>query len=272
MRAARRRSSFGSSIRTIRDALGMSQRELGRRVSRSQPYVSAVENGRTPGLRLSDAEKLCEAVGATLVFGVDAPLLLGAARQHDLVHARCLAHVCRRLKSGDWLTEREVEIGEPRRPGWIDILAFHPSNATLLVIEVKTAITDLGELERQIGWYEREAVSAGRRLGWRARSIGAAVLLLSTVANDDVLRRNRAAFGAAFPGRARDLQLLLEGAGVPVPRRTVAMIAPQSKARRWCRRSVLEGRRSPAAYLHYADAARAMAPTACRLARRDQRQ
>ncbi len=272
MRASKRATSFGASIRTIRDAVRMSQRELARRVGLSQPFVSAVENGLVPTLRLSDAEKLCDALGATLVFGVEAPLLLGPAPQRDLVHARCLAHVCRRLQSGEWLIEREVEIGETRRPGWIDVLAFNPSIGTLLVIEVKTAITDLGELERQIGWYEREAVSVARRLGWRARGVAVAVLLLSTAANDDVLRRNRAAFDGAFPGRARDLQALIDGAVVADPRRTVAMLEPQSRARRWCRSSVLEGRRSPAAYLHYADAVRAMTTAARPSTRRDHRQ
>jgi hypothetical protein len=91
-----------------------------------------------------------------------------------------------------------------------------------------------------------------------------AVLLLSTEANDATLRRNRIAFTAAFPGSSRDLQDLINATSTG-GRRTLAMIQPQSKARRWIRPTVLEGRRSAAAYLHYADAVRRMSPpTRCR--------
>lgn len=270
MTAATRATAFGASLRAIRAAVGVSQRELARRVSRSQAYVSAVENGLGSALRVSDAEKLCAALGATLVFGVEAPLLLGAPRQRDFVHAHCVSHVCRRLDRAGWLVEREVEIGEPRRPGWIDVLAFRPVSGALLVIEVKTAISDLGALERQIGWYEREALAAGGRLGWRASSVTAAVFLLSTETNDAILRRNRAAFISAFPGLARELLALVDGRTSRGGPRTLAAIEPQSKARRWCRATVIQGRRSPAAYLHYADAVRAMTPAARRRTRHDQ--
>ncbi len=259
MDRSRRASSFGASLRTIRAALGVSQRELARRISRSQAFISAVENGRSRALRLADAEDVCTALGATLVLGVEAPLLFGRDRQRDFVHSRCVGHVSGRLRSAGWLVEREVEVGERRRPGWIDVLAFRPSTEMALVIEVKTAVDDLGDLERQIGWYEREAVPACRRVGWRPRHIAVAVLLLSTEANDATLRRNRVGFTAAFPGRSGELQDLVNGTSL-VPRRTLAMIAPQSKARRWIRPTVLEGRRSAAAYLHYADAVRRMSP------------
>jgi hypothetical protein len=101
--------------------------------------------------------------------------------------------------------------------------------------------------------------------------VSVAVLLLSTAANDSILRTNRAAFAGAFRGSARELQLLLDGASPTVPPWTLAMIDPRSKARRWCRPTVLQGRRAPPAYLHYADAVRAITSAARCSDRRDHR-
>ena len=36
-----------------------------------------------------------------------------------------------------------------------------------MVDELKTELDGLGALQRQIGWYENDAWTAARRLGWR---------------------------------------------------------------------------------------------------------
>ncbi len=46
-------------------------------------------------------------------------------------------------------------------------MAFDPRTRTLAVIEIKTQLDDLGQIERTLAWYEREAWAAARRLGWR---------------------------------------------------------------------------------------------------------
>ena len=128
-----------------------------RRIDRSQGYVSLVERGRVAGLSIAEADGIARAIGATLVFGVEAPVLMGGARQRDAAHARCVAYVARRLAAAGWIVRREVPIGTRDRPGWIDILAFNQETRILLVIEVKTDLVDIGGLERQLGWYHREA-------------------------------------------------------------------------------------------------------------------
>jgi hypothetical protein len=93
--------------------------------------------------------------------------------------------VTRRLVGSGWLVQREVEIGADRIRGWIDILAFHPESGVLLVIEVKTEIHDVGAIERSMNWYQREAMRAAHRLGWRPRAVGSALLVLQSRANDE---------------------------------------------------------------------------------------
>jgi transcriptional regulator with XRE-family HTH domain len=256
---ASRLVAFGAAIRNLRQTLGLTQHELAKRIGRSQTFVSAVERGVAARLEDRDADALCRALGGTFVFGVEAPLLLGGGRAADAAHARCVAHVVRRLPPAGWIVEREVEIGSGSRPGWIDVLAFHPASRVVLVVEVKSEVLDVGQVERQLGWYEREASIAARRMGWRPAAVFGCLLVLATDRNDQLMRENRVAFAAAFPIRGRPLADVLAGGPLPVEaRRGIALIDPRSKARRWCRPTVLDGRRSTAPYRNYADFIRAI--------------
>jgi len=250
--------SLGASFRAVRVALGWTQRSLGERIGRSQVYVSLVERGRVPGLSITEADSICKALGATLVLGIEAPVLLAGSRQRDAAHARCVAYVTRRLTKEGWVVRREVQIGTPARPGWIDVLAFHPELRVLLVIEIKTELIDLGGLERQLGWYARDARHAAGSLGWSAADVVPVALLLTTTRNDVRLRENAAGIGQAFPRRWRDLIAVVRG-GVHAAGTGwgIAMIDPRSRARDWLRPTVLDGRRSQAPYGHIADFLRA---------------
>jgi hypothetical protein len=228
--------------------------------------VSRAERGTLVTLTIADADELCRALGATLVFGVEAPILIAGDRQRDAAHSRCVAYVAKRLERDGWLVAREVEIGDIRRPGWIDLLAYHPSTRTLLVIEVKTQVVDVGGLERQLTWYQRHGEMAARRRGWAPRHTLTAALILATEANDLRLRENAGTFRQRFRIRWRELAAVVGGSEPPPGLEwAMAMIDPRSKARTWGRATVLDGRRSIAPYRDVADflAPRRTRPRAC---------
>jgi len=237
----------------MRLAFGMGQRALAGRIGRSQGYVSLVERGNVAGLSIVEADAIARALGATLVFGVEAPVMLGGPRQRDAAHSRCVAYVARRLAVAGWNVRREVAIGTRERPGWIDILAFNPESRVLLVIEVKTDLADMGGLERQLGWYQREATIVCRDHGWEPTGIMATALGLATTANDIRVRSNAVSLGQVFPHRWRDLMSVIRGAQTTSAGWGLAMIDPRSRVRDWCRPTVLDGRRSVAPYRHIAD-------------------
>jgi transcriptional regulator with XRE-family HTH domain len=246
--------TIGATLRSVRLAAGLSQRQVALRIGRSQSFVSRVEQGRLGSVSVAELDRHCRALGATLVVGIEAPLLLGGGRQRDAAHAVSVGHAVRRLVAAGWLVELEVEIGSPGRPGWIDILAFNPMSGVLLVIEVKSELRDLGELERQIGWYEREAMRAAMRFGWSPGSVLGSVLFLATDSNDRRLATLGSTLATAFPVRARELATIIDAGGTPASSgRALAMIDPRSRARRWCRATRLDGRRTTAPYRDYAD-------------------
>jgi transcriptional regulator with XRE-family HTH domain len=244
----------GLLVRDLRRALGWSQRTLAMRAGISQPWISDIERGTATDAPIGTLARLLDAMGARLVIDASAPFL-GAQRQRDAVHVRCSAHVARRLERAGWRVATEVEIGDGRSRGWMDVLAWHPGTGVLLVIEIKTELRDLGAVERQIHWYEREAWAAARRLGWRPRQLVGCLLILATDAVEQRIRENRDALARSFPVRARDLTALIADGGASgfYPRRALALIDPRSRRASWLRPSRVDGRRSDAPYADYAD-------------------
>jgi len=120
--------------------------------------------------------------------------------------------------------------------GWIDLLAFDRRTATLIIIEIKTVIDDMGAIERQIGWYERSVRRVARDLGWQPRRIVTWFLVLSTADNEGSLLLNRDVVGRAFPIGSAEMDTLLHDFGmVWPPGRALALIDPARRGRSWSR-------------------------------------
>jgi hypothetical protein len=217
--------------------------------------ISRIERARIEDPPLATVALLIEVMGGRLRFEVDAPFLDARRQQLDPAHARMSGYLRRRVEPRSWIVATEVEVGDKRSRGWIDLLAFNPTLRHLLVIEIKTEIHDLGRIDRTLGWYEREAWSAARRLGWRPASVSGCLVLLMTQANDAAVRFNRDSLERSFPMRAVDLSALVDHLVPSVARnvRGLVMIDPRSKRRSWIRPTAIDGRRSPAPYADYAD-------------------
>jgi len=236
----------------------MSQQQVADKVGLSRAYVARIERaGANPTIGVM--ERLIRALGLEAELLIRLPTVLGGPRQRDLVHARCSAYVERRLRATGWQTAREVEIIDGRLRGWIDLVAFDPESGTLLVVELKTRLDDLGSIERQLGWYGRTGGDAARRLCWRPLRVVSWLLVLASEEVEGVLRQNGELLRRAFPSRAREMLDWLAGDDHPVVGRGLALIDPSSKRRDWLIRSRVDGRRSTSRYANYAAAARRFA-------------
>jgi len=164
--------------------------------------------------------------------------------------------VAQQLKRRGWEVRTEVEIGEGRFRGWIDVLAYRPWDGALLVIEIKTELDDFGRIQRSLGWYGRSSRDSARALGWRARGIFPVLIALATVETDARLSANVDLIRNDLPGGADVLAAWIDDPHVPPPKPTVALIDPISRRRAWLWRTRVDGRRSAAPYGDYHDAAR----------------
>jgi transcriptional regulator with XRE-family HTH domain len=191
--------------------LDITQEELAMTVGISRSYVAGIEAGKVnPSLDV--VTRIGDALGLDLELMGRRPILLDP-RSTGVVHSRCSGYASRRLRSSGWLVAREVEIVHARSHGWIDLLAFHPGTRTLVIVEIKTRIEDIGLIERQLAWYERSApVVAADRFGWRPSSVASWPLLLQSDEVESAVLRDREVLHQVFPVRATDMRAVLAGA------------------------------------------------------------
>lgn len=241
-------------VRDGREALGWTKSGVSQRTGISRQMIAAVEAAQAnPSLDV--VAGLLDGLGIQLDLFVTGPIAIGGparARRHDAAHAICSAYVQRRLEAAGWQVAREVLIESGRYVGWIDLLAFHEPTGTLLVIEIKTRLDDVGAIERTMDWHVREAHRAARRIGWHPRRTVGWLLALATDEVEGRLRQDRSIWDAAFPQRAGDLTAVLEDPG-RASGRGLALIDPAARRQEWLIRSSIDGRRSEAPYRDYAD-------------------
>jgi hypothetical protein len=201
------------------------------------------------------ATKAMELLGIRMVLDANPVGVADRRRQGDAVHAKCVSYVLRQLRRRGWAAIPEVEVGEGRYRGWIDILAGRPSDGALLVIEVKTETDDMGRLLRTLGSYVRNSRRAARERGWRVSDVTPVVLALATLEVDVRLQANRELLEVALPGDARTLAAWIEHADRSRPDGTIALIDPAGKGAAWLRRPRGVGRPAVLPYRDYRDAA-----------------
>ena len=247
--------SVGAVIRAGRIEFGWSERELARRLGTNQRAIQRLESGRQRHINSHLASGALSLLGIPVSF--DGNRFSGSTRveQRDAVHARCCAYVVRHLRRRGWETRVEVEIGEGRFRGWIDVLAFRPADRALLVIEVKTRLDDAGRILRTLGWYTRSSRVGAEALGWQPRRIVPTLLFLATAETDARLTAQRELIVDRLPGGASDLASWLDDPAATPPGPSRALIDPASRRRGWLQRDRIDGRRSPVPYRDYRDAA-----------------
>ena len=192
-------------------------------------------------------ERVLTALGIRAALDLDARHLDDRRRQRDAVHARVTGAVARHLERDGWLTATEVPLGDGVPRGWIDLLAYRPTDRALLVEESKTEILDLGALQRSLSFYEREAWRAAQRLGWQPTKASVLCAVLDT---DAVARRlvdNRDIVSRAFPASVAAMAAWLRDPSAPAPEGwTLGMVDPAVRGRSWLRPPPLSGRRREA--------------------------
>jgi transcriptional regulator with XRE-family HTH domain len=246
---------IGSTIKVTRQSIGWTERELAGRLGTSQGAIQRLEDGTQAHLNVRLATAALDVLGIRVTIDADPVGLSDRREQRDSVHARCCGYIARQLQVREWEVRTEVEIGEGRTRGWIDVLAFRRLDRALLVIEVKTEINDVGRLLRSLGWYARSCRDAAQSIGWRPRLVVPALIALATVEVDARLIANADLVRHSLPDNADRLAAWIENASAETPRPAVGLIDPLSRRHAWLRRTRSDHRRTPSPYRDYRDAA-----------------
>ena len=125
------------------------------------------------------------------------------ARLLDADHAAIEHRLAAWLTAAGWQLRPEVSFSRYGERGSYDLLAFHPERAVVLIVEVKTVVTDLQRLLRQLDVKTRLARSVAAELGWQARAVVPVLVIADTRTARRRIEEHRALFARlSLRGRA----------------------------------------------------------------------
>jgi transcriptional regulator with XRE-family HTH domain len=191
---------LGLSLRALRLRRRLTQASVAARVGVSRATIARMERGHADQVTLRLLVRVAAEHGATLSVRV---LWHGEAldRLLDAAHADLTDAVLRLLRTAGWEVATEVSFNEYGDRGTIDILAYHRSTASLLVIEIKSVVPDLqamlGTLDRKV----RAAGTIARERGWRVGSVSRLLVLPDDRTARRRVERHAAIFRTALPER-----------------------------------------------------------------------
>jgi hypothetical protein len=174
-----------------------------------QKVVSLLEQGQFERVSVERFRRVCAALQIEPVLELRWRGGLGD-RLIDREHARIVEAVVAELARLGWETTPEFTFSVYGERGSVDILAWHPGRRALLLIEVKTRLTDLQRLLMSLSRKLRlvPALVADER-GWQRAALGHLVAILDTRVNRSTVERHQATFAATFPARTAQVRAWL---------------------------------------------------------------
>ena len=168
---------LGRAARAIRLRSGLRQADVAARAGVSRSAVSLLERGKVEPMTVRAIEAMVEAIGAR----IDARLSWNGPELDRLIdagHAALSASVKERLERWGWLVRVEVSFSHYGERGRIDLLAWHPGERVLLVIEIKTDLVDVQSLLGSMDVRTRLAPHLAEQAGWQVRHVVPAIVFL----------------------------------------------------------------------------------------------
>ena len=187
---------FGADVRLLRLRRGWTQQRLASEAMVSRWVVAEVEAGRAPRIRVEHLARVVSALAGYLSVRI---LYQGEGldRLRDRRHAAMVVQ----LRAEGWDVATEVSFSIFGERGSIDILAFHPLTRTLLVIEVKTVVPDVGGMLATLDRKVRLSGDLARDRGWEVASVGRLLVLPESSTARRRINEHAATFQNAFPER-----------------------------------------------------------------------
>jgi transcriptional regulator with XRE-family HTH domain len=190
----------GRSLRALRIHRGLRQSDVAASAGISGSQVSRLERGALDRTPIADLVRLAVVLEADLDVRIR---WHGEAldRLLDAAHARLVDRVVSLLRSMGWEVAVEVTFNHFGERGSVDVLGWHATTSTILIVEVKSVVPDA---QATIGVHDRKTRLArviGRQRGWDPKAVGS----LLVIADSSTSRRRISAFvhlfEAAYPDR-----------------------------------------------------------------------
>ncbi len=137
--------AVGRQVRDLPVSRNLRQEDVAIRAGVSREVVSRLERGQLAGLTVEKLRLISVALGAPQIvsLGWHMPEL---ERCRDRLHAAIVEATCRLLRRHDWVIGPELGFNHYGERGAADVLAWHPGQKVLLIVEVKSRLWDLQNL------------------------------------------------------------------------------------------------------------------------------
>jgi transcriptional regulator with XRE-family HTH domain len=192
---------FGAALRATRIRRGLRQVDIAQAAGVSPTTVGRVERGLGDGLPLDRIR----AIARVLEIRVE---LLPRSRAADLDRTLNTRHAALAEAVIEWLgrypgweVRPELSFSWYGERGVVDIAAWHATSRTLLLIELKTELVDVGELLGTVDRRRRLASKIVAEFGWAPMLVGSLVVFGDSDTNRRRVAGHAATFEAALPDR-----------------------------------------------------------------------
>ena len=199
---------FGSAVRAVRLKRGWRQRDLAERAGISTSTISRIERGHPGTLSLDTIRAVSSALDIRVELAArwragDLDRLVNA--KHSALHDLVAEMFHDELPA--WILAPEVSFAVYGERGVIDIVAWHPGRRALLIIELKTDISDVNEL---VGTFDRKRRLARQVVqserGWDPLTVSGWVIVAPGRTNRARIAAHGAMLRAAFPMDGRGIR------------------------------------------------------------------
>jgi transcriptional regulator with XRE-family HTH domain len=191
----------GRVLRAVRLHKRLRQQDVASVAHLSRSVVSRAEHGRLDELSFGALDSIATVLDVSLFL--DARWDDGDAdRLIDRAHAAVVEHVVDKLRRLGWEVVVEYGFNHFGDRGSVDVLAWNAETRTLLIVEVKSRLTDLQATFAAFARKLRIVPGLVRReRGWDAQYVGRLLVMPGTTANRTVVARHAATFATHFPER-----------------------------------------------------------------------
>ncbi len=196
----------GAALRAIRVRKRWRQKDLAAKARVSRTMIGRIEHGRLTGLPLGLIRRVAHALDARLDVvvrwqGGDLGRLINV--RHSAMH-EAMARMFRSLDG--WTAEPEVSFSIYGERGVIDIVAWHSTYRSLVVIELKTELVEITELMGSLDRKRRLAAAIANDRGWDPMATSAWVVLAESRTNRRAVSGHETVLRAKFPADGRTMR------------------------------------------------------------------
>jgi transcriptional regulator with XRE-family HTH domain len=195
----------GLSLRALRIRRRLTQSHLASAVGVSRATIGRIERGHADEVTLRTLVRVAAALGSA----VNVRVLWhgeGLDRLLDAAHADLTDAVLKILVDRGWEVATEVSFNVRGDRGVIDILAFHAATGSLLVVEIKSVVPDLGAMLGTLDRKARIAAEVARSRGWHVTSVSRLLVLPADRTARRRVAMHASVFDAALPARTSAVQ------------------------------------------------------------------